>query len=626
MIDLGIHIERVASRLFGDPNKALSTRQELRFGTYGSLAVEIAGPKRGTWYDHENKIGGGAADLLELKAEVKGVAAIIAWFRDELGIDVDDHRTNGQRIVATYDYTDEHGELLFQVVRFGPEKDFRQRQPDGNGRWLWKMAGVQTVPYHLAEVVAARNKANGQPWRVYIPEGEKDVDRLRADWGVLATCNPGGAGKWRAEYSRYFKGADAIVLADNDEAGRRHAEQVARSLAPVAHQVRLVQLSNVPEKGDVSDWIEAGGTQSDLEDLTDSVLPYQPPKGQQRFSLTRLADIELDTAPRCIVEGLIPKNGLTLVWGPPKCGKTFWTFDLAAHIALGWSYGDRQAEQGPVVYIACEGEHGVRTRAVAFRHARMLDGDNPPFYLMTTRLDLVSDLDELIDAVKKQLASEDRCAAVVIDTLNRSLHGSENKDEDMGAYVHAADRLREELETAVILIHHCGISGDRPRGHTSLTGAIDAQLAVQKDVDGTILVTLELMKDGPESVMMRCRLEPVDVGFDVYGKIITSCVVEHLAAPTDQAKKKPAKLPPAQARALTMLHEAIATGGEIPPACNHIPTNTRCAREELWRQYCYQGGISAGDQKAKRAAFQRAVEGLLDRSRIGAWDGWYWPT
>jgi hypothetical protein len=353
-----------------------------------------------------------------------------------------------------------------------------------------------------------------------------------------------------------------------------------------------------------------------------------PPAGNgytKGFNLTRLADIELDTASRCIVEGLIPKNGLTLVWGPPKCGKTFWTFDLVAHIALGWAYRDRQVKPGPVVYIACEGEHGVRTRAVAFR-TRMNEGEDPPFYLMTTRLDLVADIDTLTLAVRKQLANEDSCAAIVIDTLNRSLHGSENKDEDMGAYVHAADRLREEFHCAVIIIHHCGTSGERPRGHTSLTGAIDAQFAVQKDADGTILVTLELMKDGPEGIMMRCRLEPVDLGPDDHGKTITSCVIEHLGEAASGERKKPPKLSAAQRRALDMLTEAIHTAGKVPPANNHIPSNTYCVTEDVWRQYCYQGGISTGGQEAKRKAFTNAADTLIGNGRVGSWDSWVWPV
>lgn len=345
------------------------------------------------------------------------------------------------------------------------------------------------------------------------------------------------------------------------------------------------------------------------------------------FALLRMSAVEFNTASRCIVEDLIPRDGLVLVWGPPKCGKTFWTFDLVAHVALGRTYGERRVEQGPVVYIAAEGEHGIKTRTVAFRQERMNDDEDPPFFLMTTSLDLVGDIDPLITAIHEQLAGEDGCKVIVIDTLNRTIHGSETKDEDMSAYVQAADRLREAFHCAVIIIHHCGIAGDRPRGHTSLTGAVDAQISVQKDVDGTVLVTLELMKDGPEGGMTRCRLESVEVGIDDRGKPITSCVVEQLDAPANgERPKRLRKLAGAPARALNLLHEAIIVGGEIPPACDYIPPNVRCVREKLWRDYCYKGGIYTGEERAMRAAFTRAVETLLGESRVGSWDGWYWPV
>jgi hypothetical protein len=178
----------------------------------------------------------------------------------------------------------------------------------------------------------------------------------------------------------------------------------------------------------------------------------------------------------------------------------------------------------------------------------------------------------------------------------------------------------------VIIIHHCGVDGTRPRGHTGLTGAADAQLAVKRDVDKTILVTLELMKDGPEGEMMRARLEVVDVGTDQYGKSITSCVVEHLDAPMgSDLRDKPSKLPPAQQRALTLLQDAIAAAGEVPPSSNHIPSGKACVNEQVWRRYCYQGGISGGDTpSAQRKAFTRSADALLAKGRIAVWDRWVW--
>ena len=105
-----------------------------------------------------------------------------------------------RRILATYDYRDEAGELVFQVVRYEP-KDFRQRRPDGQGGWTWQVKGVRQVPYRLFEL-----RANATDDPVLVVEGEKDVDRL-ASLGFVATCNAGGANKWPAELNRALPGA-----------------------------------------------------------------------------------------------------------------------------------------------------------------------------------------------------------------------------------------------------------------------------------------------------------------------------------------------------------------------------------------------------------------------------------
>jgi predicted P-loop ATPase len=182
-------------------------------------------------------------------------------------------------IVATYDYKDENGKLLFQVCRFEP-KEFRQRRPDGIGGWVWNLRNTRRVPYRLTELVAPGQKRNGSPPRVYVCEGEKDADRL-VSWGLTATTNPGGAGKWRKEYACHFTGFDVVILGHNDEPGRAHVSKVAESLAPVAAAVRIPQLDGLPDKGDISDWINAGGTQSDLEALVELTEPFLPPAAPQ---------------------------------------------------------------------------------------------------------------------------------------------------------------------------------------------------------------------------------------------------------------------------------------------------------------------------------------------------------
>jgi len=165
------------------------------------------------------------------------------------------HDNGKPEIVATYDYTDKAGQLLYQVVRLAP-KGFRQRRPDGVGGWIWNLGDTRRVLYRLPEVLTAARQ--GQV--IYIPEGEKDADALRKE-GACATCNAGGAGKWSSEYAEALTGADVVIVADKDEAGRTHAASVAASVAPLAASVRVVEAA---EGKDASDHLAAGHALEDF--------------------------------------------------------------------------------------------------------------------------------------------------------------------------------------------------------------------------------------------------------------------------------------------------------------------------------------------------------------------------
>lgn len=170
----------------------------------------------------------------------------------------------GRRIAATYDYVDEENALLFQVVRFEP-KQFMQRRPDGRGGWIWKLGSTRRVLYRLPRVLEA--VAAGEI--VYVVEGEQDVHAVEQA-GATGTCNPGGAGKWRSQYSKLLRGADVVIVQDLDDAGRRHAADVAASLAGIARSVLRVEAA---AGKDAADHLASGRSLDELvtyPDDTDS--------------------------------------------------------------------------------------------------------------------------------------------------------------------------------------------------------------------------------------------------------------------------------------------------------------------------------------------------------------------
>ena len=194
----------------------------------------------------------------------------------------DGESTHKRQIAETYDYTDEAGKLLYQVVRYTP-KDFRQRKPDGAGGWIPNLMDTRRALYRLPQVLEQVNKGG---W-VFIVEGEKDADAL-TQLGLVATCNAGGAGKWLDSYSESLKGAQVAILPDNDSPGRKHAETVAAALKGIAADVRVIHLPGLPEKGDMSDWVAAGGTVDNLKKIITA-----PPVGLASL-LDRIAEFVSD--------------------------------------------------------------------------------------------------------------------------------------------------------------------------------------------------------------------------------------------------------------------------------------------------------------------------------------------
>jgi hypothetical protein len=219
--------------------------------------------------------------------------------------------------------------------------------------------------------------------------------------------------------------------------------------------------------------------------------PKDDAAGTLAFPATAFADVILNEEERnYLIKGLLPRSGIVVVWGPPKSGKSFWCMDVFLHAALAWEYRERKVQQASVVYVALEGRNGIPARVEAFKIRHEVS--EAPFYLITHPMNLVVDADALIASIKMQSINP---GVVCLDTLNRSLVGSESKDEDMSAYIAAAGKIEAAFGCLVVIVHHCGVDATRPRGHTSLTGAVEAQIAIKKSDDGLVTATLERAKD-----------------------------------------------------------------------------------------------------------------------------------
>lgn len=263
--DFAQYMRQVALILLGEPNPKHSQLNKPRWGTNGSLKVDI---EKGTWHNFEQNIGGGVLDLIIRHGVASTYAEAVKWLEAK-GIHKSESQTikaekpkpiEQARVVKRYDYTDECGKVLYQVERLEP-KAFRQRRPQSNGGWAYNgLSAVRKVPYRLQHLTQQTSAI------IFITEGEKDADNLAAI-GLIATCTAGGAGKWDDGLTQFFVGRDVVVLPDNDQAGEKHCNMVVKKLAPVVSSIRVLKLPSLGEKGDVSDWLDGGGTADELVNL-----------------------------------------------------------------------------------------------------------------------------------------------------------------------------------------------------------------------------------------------------------------------------------------------------------------------------------------------------------------------
>lgn len=618
-------MEPVARRLLGVPNPRLSSRDEWRYGSRGSLSVKVGGEHRGTWSDHEAGSGGGVLDLV---ARVKGGDRRAAndWLKAEFDLSDDRPAPAARaRIVATYPYTDEHGELLFEVVRLEP-KDFRQRRPDGNGGYIWNVKGVRMVPYRLPELI----EDLAQERVVFLVEGEKDVDRLRS-LGIPATCNPIGANKWRDEFSPMFSGADVVILPDNDEPGREHAEKVARSLTGHADRIRIVHLvedmPTLPVKKDISYWLDAGRTIDRLHDLVDRATTWRP-RTVTRLPVIWYGDEDASPPLSWLVKGLLVDGGFSAVYGGPGASKSFLVLDLALHIAHGIDWFGRRVRQGPVLYVSGEGASGMLLRMKAWGHEKG-NGSRAPFALVPSSVNLFDDdtgAEMLIDDVKAHAAAlEVPLRLVVLDTLSRMIgSGDEDKARDINVVVQRAEKIQRETGAHVLIVHHSGKDRDRGmRGSNALLGAADAVIEVSRHEESGICEgKIVKVKDGSSDTPFKYTLRQSVLGKDEDGEDITSAVVEPTDASPGVARGGP-KLTAPERIALDALDEVILERG-VPRPIASVPAGCSAVKIDDWRLVAYRKGIADGDAEARKKAFQRCRQSLQVKRVIGIEGEWAW--
>lgn len=364
--------------------------------------------------------------------------------------------SNGHEIVAEYDYRDEHGTLLFQVVRMSP-KTFRQRRPDGTG-WNWSLGDTRRVLYHLPELIAADPDAP-----VYVVEGEKDVEAIERAGGV-ATCNAGGAGKWRDEYSECLRDRDVVVVADKDDPGIAHAKAVERSCKEIARSVRVV---TVLVGKDAADHLAAGEPLSGF-------TPLEPPEQIGEGSpFVCLVDVE-ERKIEWLWTRRLPQVGVAVIAGDGGVGKSTMAQKLAAAVTNGTPFPVEHEQRTPrgVVWLSAEEDTG----AVIRPRMRLMGADLARVIVLDPEHGASFTLPDGIELLEEQVVQAG-AGMVVIDSgpafMDKGL--KVNDENDVRKMLRPLMAMAERNTALVLLLAHMnkgsGTPGQRVMGGSAWRNA-----------------------------------------------------------------------------------------------------------------------------------------------------------
>lgn len=345
---------------------------------------------------------------------------------------------------------------------------------------------------------------------------------------------------------------------------------------------------------------------------------------QARIRLVMAGEL-VDEPVTWLIDQLLPAKGFAALYGKPGSYKSFVALYLAGMVANGLKAFDRDTAQGDVVYLAGEGGAGLKRRWDALKkHAQL--PDETPLAFVRAQLNLRSTMDDaeaLVEAIRARNLTP---KILFVDTLARAFSGgNENSSEDMGAFIAVCAYLMQELDCAIVIVHHSGKDEARgQRGHSSLLGAVDAELEVTKlssedspERIGRLKITKQ--KDGEDGIEIGYRM--VTVTLSDIDPEATSLALEPLNAVPTPASRGP-KIEGRTRLGLDTLKEALAAHGQHV-ASNHIPQHVRCAQTDTWRSYFY-AAFSADSTNAKRVAFQYVREKLRSLGLVGVHNENWW--
>lgn len=499
--------------------RAYISKNQARIGNVhgeqgSSLAIDLT---TGLWTDHATAQGGDLISLYRAWAGYNGTAdfalSLKEIARDYLGDPVEierpawkpaplvrieeqkaklgtkprDENTQLGAPVATFTYYDLHGKVLASVVRFEPDgtRESKTFRPWCFKEGKWAPGAPDLRPLYRLPQIATEPA-------VVLCEGEGCAEAL-ATLGIAATSAMQGAKAPldKTDWSP-LAGKTVTIWPDNDEPGFEYAKNVAARLAVLGCTVLgVTPPHDKPKAWDAGDCIADG---LDPHELIKAAQPLTVKPTKPRIQILPLSEIENLKPPAWRIDNIITDSGFSVLWGRSGAMKSFVALDIGLCVAAGLNWHGIKVKQGPVIYVAAEGSHGLGRRAIGWwRSERGKQFTNLPFYLTPHNICVTSDdLDALVQRIGEMGIKP---ALIIIDTLARTFGaGDENKQADMNAYVGAVDRLRERTGAHVMIVHHSGVHEDRrERGSNVLRGAADTVIKIARNGD-----KIDVINQAPE--------------------------------------------------------------------------------------------------------------------------------
>jgi hypothetical protein len=529
------------------------------------------------------------------------------------------------RVVAAYDYTDAKGDVLYQVVRLEP-KSFRQRRPDDKGGWVWKIDDTPRVLYRLPELLQYPDAT------VFITEGEKDADRV-AELGQCATTV--ACGKWTSDCITPLAGHDVYILEDNDDAGRKKALEAAQALHGTAKTIRIVRLPGLPEKGDVSDWLDTDARNAgklvevcfDAPLWTPEAVSAPAPKMETKTEIKlTFFDQLTDAAPKPWLIKNVIARGETSSWiAQPGKGKSALLTDIAIHVATGKDWrGFRTKGRSGVGIFALERADLLRRRLIAHRRRDHLPA--LPIAVVGQVIDLMnkSCVDFILSAIQ-QAEQHFGCEVglVIIDTYPKGIAaggGDESLAKDQNIVLANLRRVLDQVHIHIAGIGHTGKDESKgERGSNARLADVDLLVHVSGDAIKTAIV--KKANDQPEDVLTSFRLEPFDFGLDEDGDpfrtfILSDEIIADVAAERALSDR--------QRLALDALTETVLSCGRDAPPDYQLPHGIKVVPADKWKAELFRRKVLDQDAKNPRARFNELRTALAAKRLIGVRDEVVW--